>query len=280
MSDNRMNKLFPSVFSWTIIAATIVLIVLPFMWIFSTSLRLPRDSFTLPPSIVPTPPLIWANYLAVFRKFPFFRNFLNSVIVSSVSVGGMLLTSSMGAFALSRLSFRGRTVIFMMILSGLMIPSQVTIIPLFITLSKVKILDTLWSIILPSLVFPMGVFLIRQFMLTIPRDYDEAAGIDGAGTLTVYWSIIMPMVKSSLIVAAMMHLLGVWNEFFRPLIFLNSSEKMTLPLGLIQLKGYMGVGNMSVILAGVVLSLIPPFLFYMAGQKHLIAGMEMSGIKG
>ncbi len=274
------DNLFFSVLARVILIGTLIAILLPFMWMFSTSLRLPRESFSLPPHFLPRFPLRWSNYAEVFDTFPFFLFVFNSAFVSFIAVSGQILTSSMGAFAFSRLHFKGRDALFVLVLAGLMVPTQVTIIPLFILMSKLGLIDTRVSLLLPSLIFPLGVFLIRQFMMTIPRDYDEAAFIDGASRFTVYSRIIVPMVKPPIIVAAMMHLLLVWNDFFRPLIFINSFEKMTLPLGLYALNGFMGAGSLSVILAGVILSIIPPIIFYIFGQQYLMLGLRTSGIKG
>ena len=186
----------------------------------------------------------------------------------------------MAAFALVRIPFKGSHIVFLLILAGMMVPAQVTIIPLFILMSKVGLYDSLYSLILPSMVYPLAVFLLRQFMATIPLSYDEAAYLDGAGRFTIFFQIILPMVRSSLAVAGIMHFLVVWNDFFRPLIFINSQRYMTLPLGLYTLNGFMGNGSTSVILAGVVLSIIPPALLYAFGQKYIIEGTAAGGIKG
>jgi multiple sugar transport system permease protein len=161
----------------------------------------------------------------------------------------------------------------------MMIPSQVTIIPLFLILRDMHLLDTLFALVLPSLVYPLGVFLMRQHLLTIPEQFDEAAAIDGLGRMKTFTIILLPMMKPALLVVAFMHLLLVWNDFFRPLVFINSIDKMTLTLGIYQLKGYMGGGNMSVILAGVIISIIPPLTFYGFGQKYISMGMTSGGLK-
>lgn len=254
-------------------------VLAPLMWMLATSLRLPRDSWSLPPRILPTPPFVWQNYERVFTTFPFFTHLMNSIIVSSTSVVIQLVISSMAAYALSRIKFRGQTFVFIIILTGLMIPQQVTIIPTFIILREFRLIDSLVGLILPSMIFPLGVFLMRQFMLTIPMSYDEAAFMEGSGRYRIYWSIILPMVRSTIAVSSIMHLLLVWNDFFRPLVLINSLEKMTLPLGLTYLNGYMGAGSMSVVLAGIMVSVVPPILFFLVGQKYLMVGLETGGLK-
>lgn len=269
-----------SVLKSTIALLIGLIILLPLLWTLSTSLRMPYESMRLPPSFIPKLPFIWGNYTEVFEKVPFLKFFLNSFIVAATATSLQLVCSAMAAFALSRIPFKGKEVIFLLILSGMMIPAQVTIIPLFIILSKIGLYNSLLSLILPNLVFPIGVFLLRQFMTTIPLSYDEAVYLDGGNRWTVFLKIILPMVRAPLMVAGIMHFLLIWNDFFRPLIFINSPDKMTLPLGLFTLQGHMGEGSISVVLAGVILTLIPPLLLYVFGQKYIVEGTSIGGIKG
>jgi multiple sugar transport system permease protein len=242
--------------------------VAPFLWIISTSLRLPKDSFSLPPLFFPTS-FRWQNYIEVFQNVPFALFIFNSLKIAVISTVLMSLASAMAAYAFARLHFRGNQFLFILVLTGLMIPGQVTIIPLFILIKDIGLMNTHWALILPSIIYPLGIFLIRQFMRAIPKSYDEAAYMDGAGYFRIFRSVI-----------AVMSFINTWNDFFRPLIFLNTYELMTLPLGLTILSGFMGNGNVSVILAGVTLSIIPPLLFYIAGQRYLVEGMAMVGVKG
>jgi len=253
-------------------------LALPFMWIISTSLRLPKDSFSLPPTFWPTD-FIVGNYLDVFLQVPFTAFILNSIKIAAIVVLGHIIISSMAAYAFSRIDFPGRNVVFIIFLAGLMIPGQVTIIPQFILLSKLNLVDTHASLILPALINPIGIFLIRQMMLTIPKTFDEAAFIDGANRFWVYYRVILPMAMPAIVVTSVMHFIATWNDFFRPLIFLNTYEKMTLPIGMTVLKGVFGTGNLSAILAGVTISLIPPLLIYILGQKYLVEGITMGGLK-
>jgi multiple sugar transport system permease protein len=252
--------------------------IIPFLWIFSTSLRLPKDSFALPPAIFPTT-FIWSNYMEVFDKVPFFDFITNSIKIAAIVVIGHIIISSMAAFAFSRIKFPGRNLIFIIFLAGLMIPSQVTIIPQFIFISKLGLTDTHWALILPGLINPLGIFLIRQMMLTIPYSYDEAAYMDGANRMWVFLKVVLPMSMPAVSVTSVLLFIANWNDFFRPLIFLNTYEKMTLPLGMTVLTGQFGQGNLSAILAGVTLSLIPPLLLYIFGQKYLVEGITVGGLK-
>jgi multiple sugar transport system permease protein len=273
------TNVMPSLVVHMIMILVAIAMIAPFMWIFSTSLRLPRESFSLPPTFFPTS-FRWQNYIEVFRSVPFSLFIFNSLKVSVISTILMSFTSAMAAYAFARLRFKGNHFLFILVLTGLMIPGQVTIIPLFILIKKFGLMNTHWALILPSIIYPLGIFLIRQFMLSIPKSYDEAAYMDGAGYSRIFWSIMLPMTFSSVTVIAVMSFINIWNDFFRPLIFLNTYELMTLPLGLTILSGFMGNGNISVILAGVTLSLVAPLLFYIVGQRYLVEGMTMVGVKG
>jgi multiple sugar transport system permease protein len=254
------------------------LMLSPFLWIVSTSLRLPKDSFSLPPAIFPTT-FNLSNYSEVFQQVPFAAFIANSLKISLIIVIGHIFISSMAAFAFSRISFPGRNMIFIVFLAGLMIPGQVTIIPQFILISKLNLVDTHWALILPALINPLGIFLIRQMMMTISSTYDEAAYMDGASRMWVFLKVTLPMVFPAVAVTSVMTFISNWNDFFRPLIFLNTFEKMTLPVGMTVLNGIFGSGNLSAIMAGVTLSLIVPLLFYIFGQKYLVEGITAGGLK-
>ena len=261
-----------------LLAVFCAFMLIPLLWMVSTSLRSPLEAFTLPPAIIPTT-FDLANYREVFNKVDFFAFIKNSLIVSVSATALQLLASSMAAFAFSRLRFPGRNVVFMMFLAALMIPGQVLSIPRFIIMSKAGLINNLLAMILPAVFSAMSIFLLRQFMLTIPRSYDEAAYMDGATRVQCYGRIIVPMTKPAMMVMAMQTFVATWNDFYGPLIYINSVEKMTLPLGLTQLNGVLGTGNKAAVIAGVVLSLIPPLLFYCFGQRYLIEGISIGGLK-
>ncbi|WP_274362013.1 carbohydrate ABC transporter permease [Paenibacillus thermotolerans] len=262
-----------------ILIAAGFLMIFPFLWIFSTSLRPAMESFKLPPALFPTR-YDWKNYAYVFEAVPFFHFFLNSLKIALFITAGQLVTCATAAYAFARLQFPGRTALFLLLLSGLMIPSQVTIIPLFITIKNLGWMDTHASLIVPALVNPFGIFLLRQYMMTIPKELEEAARVDGASRFRIFWNIMMPIAAPAAAVVAVFTFIGSWNNFFGPLLFLNTYEKMTLPLGLTILQGYMGNGNPSAILAGVMMSIVPVLLFYIFSQKYLIEGTTLGSIKG
>jgi multiple sugar transport system permease protein len=256
-----------------------VIMVAPILWTISTSLRTPAESFSLPPEWLPTD---WAieNYASVFEQIPFLREILNSFIVTVGTLAGQLVTASLAGYAFARLEFPGKNVLFWLVMATLMIPLQATIIPVFVLISRMGLSDTLASLILPALPTAFGTFLLRQYFMQIPKDFEEVALIDGANQFYIFLRVYLPLVAPGLAVLAVLAFNGTWNEFYRPLVFLVSDTNFTIPLGLNDLKGYMMTGSISVVLAGVVLSLIPVVIVYLFGQRYLMEGIMMGGLKG
>lgn len=278
MTMNKIKEHFSQIMLIFFLAVLSITFLLPFFWTVSTSLRLPKDSFKLPPSFLPTSFNI-QNYIEVFTKFPFFKFITNSLIVSISVVLLNLLISTMAAFAFSRINFKYRNALFLFFLAGMMIPGSATLIPTFIIISKMKLVGTIWALIIPASINPLSIFLLRQYMLTIPKSYDEAAYIDGASRFKIYSRIIIPMSGSVIVMTSLLSFLGTWNDFLRPLIYLSKWEQMTLPIGLKVLTGYQNTGSLAVILAGVVVSLIAPVLIYSFGQKYLVQSAALAGLK-
>lgn len=256
-----------------------IVMMMPFAWMFSTSLRLPKDSFSLPPQWLPT---AWRieNYTEVLEKIPLVRYILNTLKVAGLVTLGQLVTCSLAAYAFGRLRFPGRDILFLVFLSQLMIPAQVTIIPIFILIRLLGLLDTHTSLIVPAIFSAFGTFLLRQSFLTIPDELEDAARVDGAGFCRILIQIILPLSKPALASLAIFCFNAYWNEFFRPLLFLNSVEKMTLPLGLTIMRGYLGAGNTSAVMAGIAISTVPVVLAFLVAQRFLIEGVTLTGIKG
>lgn len=256
-----------------------VIILAPVVWTFSTSLRTPAQSFTLPPRWIPIP-ADWSNYPEVFNRVPFGLYVFNSAFVTGSIVIGQLVTASLAGYAFARLDFPAKNALFWLVLATLMIPLQASIIPIFVMISKLGLADTHASLIIPAWPTAFGTFLLRQYFMSIPNDYEEAALMDGASQWRIFTSVYLPMVLPGLAILAILAFNFHWNEYFRPLIFLTSNDKFTLPLGVVTLFGYMGTGSISVVLAGVILSLIPVLVIYMLGQRYLIEGIMLGGLKG
>lgn len=247
---------------------------------FSTSLRHASDSMKLPPQFFPTK-FIYQNYIQVLNSnIPYSSLFLNSLKISVIVTAAQLITCSTAAYSFARLNYPGRDMIFGILLATLMVPIQVTIIPIFIGMSKLGLVDSHWSITLPYLTSVFGIFLMRQFFITLPKELEDSGKIDGAGPLTTFLYIIMPQAGASLSALGIITFNNSWNNYFTPLIFINSWEKMTLPLGIAALRGYMGSGNLAAVMAGVTLAIVPVLLIFIFAQRFFIEGIAMSGIKG
>jgi multiple sugar transport system permease protein len=255
------------------------LVIMPLLWTVSTSLRLPRESFLLPPRWLPTD-FRWQNYAEVFEQTTFALYIFNSFKVTTAIVLGQIVTASMAAYAFARLRFPGKDLLFTLLMSAMMVPLFVTIIPIFVIVSRLRMADTHASLIVPALTTAFGVFLLRQFFLTIPTELEEAATIDGASPLQSFLRIILPLGAPGISVLAILSFNSHWNEFFRPLIFLSSWDRFTVPLGLVALRGYMGTGSVAVTLAGVTIALVPVVLVFVLAQRYLIEGIALTGLKG
>ncbi len=257
-----------------------ILTLMPFVWVVSTSLRKPIESFTLPPQWIPINP-DFSNYATVFDKIPFFHQILNSFVITLSVVAGQLITASLAGYAFARLRFPGRTVLFWLVLATLMIPGQATIIPVFIMISRFFHLnDTLWALIIPGLSTAFGTFLLRQGFMSIPDDFEEAALVEGANQWQIFRKIYFPLASPSLAILAVLTFNAKWNDYLTPLIFMNTKERFPITLGIVDLQGYMATGSISVVLAGIVLSTIPVIIIYILGQRYLVEGLMMGGVKG
>lgn len=257
-----------------------VLTLMPFVWVISTSLRTPAESFTVPPEWIPVD-MDFSNYTRVFAEIPFWSQIGNSFIITLSVVFGQLATAALAGYAFARLKFPGRNILFWIVLATLMIPGQATIIPVFILISRVFGLnDTLWALIIPGISTAFGTFLLRQYFLQIPNDFEEAAMIDGANQWQIFQKIYFPLASPGLAILAVLTFNAKWNDYFTPLIFMNTKERFPITLGIVDLQGYMATGSISVVLAGIVLSTIPVIIIYIFGQRYLIEGLMMGGVKG
>ena len=255
-----------------------VIVFIPFMYMFSSSMRTPAEAFKLPPAILPERFMI-ENYIQLFRSdLPFARMFLNSAVVTGVTIAAQILVCSMAAYAFAKIKFAGNNFWFMAFLMSMMIPIQATIIPVYIMMSN--LINTLSSIILISAFNAFGIFLMRQSIASVPDAIIEAAKIDGASHFRICWQIVIPMVKSTIVTLIILNFNSIWNDYFIPYVFVSKWEKMTVPLGVAAMKGYMGSGNKSVVLAGVTVALLPILIVFLIGQKYIVEGLTSSSVKG
>ena len=253
--------------------------ITPFLWIISTAFKSPAENiFAFPPRFIPAEPT-FANFAAVFRTIPLMLYFRNSILIVAATVTLQVLLSVTAAFPLSRMRFPGKKVIFVAILSTLMIPVQLTMIPNFIFIVDAGLKNSLWGVILPNAVTAFGIFLIRQAMVTIPRSMEEAALIDGAGSLRVLFHILIPMVKPAVAALAIFTFVNMWGDFLWPLLVLDDPNLLTVPLGVQRLQGTF-TNDWRLVASGAVLAMMPVIAFFLANQRHFIEGAISSGVKG
>lgn len=274
----KIKKVFFGIIHYAIMVMITVLMLMPIGWMLGTSMRQSKESFVLPPSFWPTQ-FNLDNFKQVFHAIPILKFAWNSLFITFLAAAFMVLFTSMAAYAFARINFKGKNILFIFMLAGLMIPVQSIIVPVFLIIRKLNLIDTKWALIVTSIYYPLGLLMLRQFMMTIPKSYDEAAVCDGAGKLTIFFRVILPMSKSTIMVAFVMHFVSVWNNFFSAMIFLNSTAKMTLPLGITVLNTTDGNSNMPLMTSAVLLTLIPPMIIYIFGQKYLMQGNMISGVK-
>ena len=266
---------------WLFLIVMAILEFAPISWIFSTSLRNPSDSYKLPPDFWPTA-FHWQNYLAVINspQINFLLFFWNSLKIASLVTIAQLITCSMAGFSFARLRYPGRDVIFFVFLSSLMVPATVIMIPTFILIRMVGLLDSHWALILPATTSAFGVFLLRQAFMGIPAELTDAAKIDGSSYWRTYWQIALPLVGPALSALAIFTFLGSWNNFLGPVLYLRSWDNYTFPIAIVMLNGYMGTGNRAHVLAGVMISIFPVLLFFLLAQRFVIRGIAVTGLKG
>jgi multiple sugar transport system permease protein len=260
-----------------------VLFMLPLLWMLSVSVQDVDGVFAQPFQWLPDQPR-WENFRDAVTVFPFGRYLINTIIITVSVVLLTLLSSSLAAFGFSRMRFRGRNLLFAVCLATMMLPGQVTMIPLYVAYARLGWIDTWYPLIVPALFgSPFYIFLLRQFFLTIPREYDEAAVLDGAGKLRIYWSIVLPLARPALATVALFSFVGTWNDFFGPLIYINTPEKATLTLGLQMLKAQIvGTGTVQwhILMAASLLVMLPNIVVFFFAQKHFIKGLQMGGLRG
>jgi multiple sugar transport system permease protein len=251
--------------------------VLPFFWMVNTSLKSLPDVFKAP--FAPPFPPLWSNYPAVFDTIPFARCYLNTLLVATARTLGVLLTSSMAAYAFARLRFPGREALFVLYLGTMMIPAQVTTIPNFILMRLLGWRDTYQALIVPHLFSAFGVFLLRQFFLTIPRSLEEAAILDGCSHWGVFRRIVLPLARPALATLTVFTFLQAWNDFMWPLIMTDSPELAVLSVGLSYLQ-QMSHTDWPLLMAGAVMALLPVLTVYVSAQQTFVEGIALTGIKG
>lgn len=254
------------------------IMLIPLAWMLSTAAKDLNQAFAYPPELWPRPIRLTENLRELSAIIPFVRQFVNSLLVTLLITFGQLWTASWGAYAFARLRFRGRDSLFLLYLATMMVPTQVTLIPLFLIMRFLHWIDRMPSLVVPFLFTAYGTFLLRQFFLTIPADLEDAARIDGAGPFTIYWRIILPLSGPALATLGSFTFIWAWNEFLWPLVAMNTPERMTLTVGLATLQGLYAT-NWPLLMAGAAVAVIPSLLVFLLLQRFFVAGIAATGLK-
>ena len=265
--------------SYAVLGIGSISFIMPFIWMLTTSVKSAEQIYSYPIQWFPSP-VLWQTYVELFQEGPFFRYIVNTVILATFGVVFSLIGSSIAAYAFARLRFPGRDVMFFIMLATVMIPSWVTLIPSFILFGKIGWLDTYLPILVPALfATPFNTFLLRQFFMSIPQELEDAAKVDGAGTLKCFLLVVIPLAKPALIIVALFAFLSYWNEFLGPLIYLSSDEKFPISLGIMNFAGEQSQ-NYALMMAAATVALAPCVILFFIAQRWFVQGIVITGVKG
>ena len=278
MKKKKSSAVLRRVLLYIVLILIAVIMVVPFLWMLSTSLKTLYDAVKIPPVWIPDPPQ-WENYVKLFTEQPMFQFMLNTIKIVFFVVLGQLFFSSLAAYSFARISFKGRNVVFFFYIATLMVPGQVTMIPTYLMFAKAGLTDNHLALILPAFFSAFGVFLLRQFFMSLPRELEEAAEIDGCNPFMTYWRIMLPLVVPAMLTLGVFTLMNTWNDYMGPLIYLSSPEKYTMTLGIAYFKGVYTT-QWNLVMAGSIVSVVPILIAYLCAQKYFIEGIAFSGVKG
>ncbi|WP_055668959.1 carbohydrate ABC transporter permease [Desnuesiella massiliensis] len=277
MKENKVKVINKKFFIHLVLILGVVVTVTPFIWMLLTSLKTLGESTQVPPVIFPKKAM-WSNYLEVLKTLPFKQFYLNTIISTVFKTVGQLIFCSMAAYAFARINFPLKNIIFVLILSVLMVPGQIFLLPQYMIIQKLGLLNSITALILPGLFSAFGTFLLRQFFMTLPDELEEAAILDGCNHFQIYWKIMMPLAKPGLVSLAVFTTLWSWNDLMWPLIVNTATEKLTLSAGLASLQGQHGT-NFPLLMSGSVMTVLPMLVLFIIFQKQFIEGIAFTGGK-
>ena len=279
LQSKRARKTAFAVFWYIVLGTTTVVVMLPYIWMVSTSLKGAGEVFAYPPTWIPQ---AWRfqNYVDAWNAAPFGRYFFNSLVVAVTVTVGQLVTCSLAAFAFARMEFKGKNVVFALFLSTTMISTQVTLVPSYLVLAHLHWLDTYQALIVPFLANAFGVFMMRQYFMTLPRELEDAAKLDGCGRLRFLWQILLPLSKPIIAAQALFAFMGNWNSYLWPLIVTTSENMRTLQIGLRYFIGQEGGTQWGLFMAATVFVSLPVMIFYFVIQRSFVEGIATTGLKG
>nr|WP_235522370.1 carbohydrate ABC transporter permease [Cellulomonas sp. Root137] len=263
---------------YAVLGVGLVLVVTPFIWMLLGSFKSEGELRANPPTWWPQAPTL-DNFRELFTRLDFVQFFTNSIVVALAVTLGNLLFCSMLGYAFAKIDFWGRTWLFRLVLATLMIPGMVTLVPLFVLVSNLGMVNTYFGLILPFLAGPFGVFLMRQFMQGIPDELVDAARVDGAGELRIFWRVVMPLCKPALATLAILTFLGSWNNFLWPLVVASTEDMYTLPVALALYSVGQNATQYGLLLAGSVVVVVPVLVVFLALQRHFVQGLATTGLK-
>ncbi|MEU7874012.1 carbohydrate ABC transporter permease [Dactylosporangium sp. NPDC049140] len=274
-----MSRILARAATFTILVVAAVAISAPFLWVFRGAFSASdAELYRLPPTFDPDN-VTTANFGKVTDQVPYFRFFLNSIIVSTTITVAQLVTCSTAGYAFARLRFRGKGVLFAVVIGSLMIPIQVTIVPLFLVMSKLQLTNTLWALILPGIFSAFGIFLLRQHFLALPYELEEAAKLDGAGHLRTFVRVILPLSGPSIATLGILCFTYWWNDLLLPLVMISDTGRQTLPVGLVLLAGRFSTGSLGTIAAGIAMAIVPVLVVFIVAQRYIVQSIASSGLK-
>lgn len=276
-SKRHIVRRAATVLSWVVVSVGAIGVLVPVLWMLGTSLRTEADLFADPARLWPNHPTFSA-YQRVWSELPFVRLAINSVVFALGTTLLLLVFDSLAAYGLARTTFRGQKLVFWLVLATLMVPFNVTLIPTFQLINALGWLNTYQGLIVPRMASAFGIFMLRQFFLGIPRELDEAALIDGASRLRVYWSVALPLARPALATLFVLHFMNLWNDFLWPLVMSTDPKMRTLPAGLTLFAGQHVVDH-AVVMAGAAISLAPLAIAFLVAQKYFVQGIATTGLK-
>lgn len=274
---SKLRRHGSNVLTYVLLIFFCLIILVPIYFMFITSVKTSQEIFAIPIKWLPEQ-FLWKNYIAIFQKHPFARYFLNSVFVAGVTAGANLFFSSMAGYGLAKFKFKGRNLILSFVLVTLLLPRQGIVVPLYLIMQSIKLVDNLWAVILPFATTSFGVFLMRQYLVSIPDSLLESPRIDGAGEFRIYWNIVVPLIVPAFAALGIFSFTFNWNNFLWPLIILKSQLNYTMPLGIAMMQGAYETAY-NELLAAAMFSSVPILIVYFILQKRFINSMVMSGIK-
>ena len=278
MKKKKSSAVLRRVLLYIVLILIAVIMVVPFLWMLSTSLKTQYDAVKIPPVWIPDPPQ-WENYVKLFTEQPMFQFMLNTIKIVFFVVLGQLFFSSLAAYSFARISFKGRNVVFFFYIATLMVPGQVTMIPTYLMFAKAGLTDNHLALILPAFFSAFGVFLLRQFFMSLPRELEEAAEIDGCNPFMTYWRIMLPLVVPAMLTLGVFTLMNTWNDYMGPMIYLTTDLRKTIQVGLRRfIQAYSADYNL--IMAASLCSLLPVTVVFLFLQRYFIEGIATTGMKG